>query len=260
MSTANLQLRIQDQVAWIQIDRPIKLNALNRVVLEELNQVFSELQTDASVRVIVLTGSGEKAFVAGADIAEFSEFGPAEGRALALKGQDDVFTFIEQMNKPVIAAINGFALGGGLELAMSCHIRIASSNARMGLPETSLGVIPGYGGTQRLAQIIGKGRAMELILSCQMLPADQALDFGLVTQVVPQEELLPAAAALAQKILKNSPFAIGQAIQAVNAAYEEGLNGFEAEVNGFGTCFGSEDFKEGTQAFLEKRKANFTGN
>ncbi|MDB9899679.1 MAG: enoyl-CoA hydratase [Candidatus Arcticimaribacter sp.] len=260
MSTANLQLRIQDQVAWIQIDRPTKLNALNRVVLEELNQVFSDLRTDVSVRVIVLTGSGEKAFVAGADIAEFSEFGPAEGRALAQKGQDDVFTFIEQMNKPVIAAINGFALGGGLELAMSCHIRIASANAKMGLPETSLGVIPGYGGTQRLAQIIGKGRAMELILSCQMLPADQALNFGLVTQVVPQEELLPAAAALAQKILKNSPFAIGQAIQAVNAAYDEGLNGFEAEVNGFGTCFGSEDFKEGTQAFLEKRKANFTGN
>jgi len=260
MSTANLQLRIQDQVAWIQIDRPTKLNALNRAVLEELNKVFSDLRTDASVRVIVLTGSGEKAFVAGADIAEFSEFGPVEGRALAQKGQDDVFTFIEQMNKPVIAAINGFALGGGLELAMSCHIRIASANAKMGLPETSLGVIPGYGGTQRLAQIIGKGRAMELILSCQMLPADQALNFGLVTQVVSQEELLPAAAALAQKILKNSPFAIGQAIQAVNAAYEEGLNGFEAEVNGFGTCFGSEDFKEGTQAFLEKRKANFTGN
>ena len=260
MSTANLQLRIQDQVAWIQIDRPTKLNAINRAVLEELNQVFSDLRTDTSVRVIVLTGSGEKAFVAGADIAEFSEFGPVEGRALAQKGQDAVFTFIEQMNKPVIAAINGFALGGGLELAMACHIRIASANAKMGLPETSLGVIPGYGGTQRLAQIIGKGRAMELILSCQMLAADQALDFGLVTQVVPQEELLPAAAALAQKILKNSPFAIGQAIQAVNAAYEEGLNGFEAEVNGFGTCFGSEDFKEGTQAFLEKRKANFTGN
>ena len=260
MSTTNLQLRIQDQVAWIQIDRPTKLNALNRAVLEELHQVFSELRLDTSVRVIVLTGSGEKAFVAGADIAEFSEFGPAEGRALAQHGQDDVFTFIEQMNKPVIAAINGFALGGGLELAMSCHLRIASSNAKMGLPETSLGVIPGYGGTQRLAQIIGKGRALELILTCQMLPADQALSFGLVTQVVPQEELLPAAAALAQKILKNSPFAIGQAIQAVNAAYEEGLNGFEAEVNGFGTCFGSEDFKEGTQAFLEKRKANFTGN
>ena len=260
MSTTNLQLRIQDQVAWIQIDRPTKLNALNKAVLEELHQVFSELRLDTSVGVIVLTGSGEKAFVAGADIAEFSEFGPAEGRALAQKGQDDVFTFIEQMNKPVIAAINGFALGGGLELAMSCHLRIASSNAKMGLPETSLGVIPGYGGTQRLAQIIGKGRALELILTCQMLPADQALSFGLVTQVVPQEELLPAAAALAQKILKNSPFAIGQAIQAVNAAYEEGLNGFEAEVNGFGACFGSEDFKEGTQAFLEKRKANFTGN
>ena len=199
MSTSNLQLRIQDQVAWIQIDRPAKLNAINKAVLEELHAVFSELRSNENVRAIVLTGSGEKAFVAGADIAEFSEFNSAQGRALAQSGQDNVFTFIEQMNKPVIAAINGFALGGGLELAMSCHIRIASSNAKMGLPETSLGVIPGYGGTQRLAQIIGKGRATELILTCQMLTADQALNFGLVTQVVSQEELLHTAAELTQK-------------------------------------------------------------
>lgn len=257
---SNLQVRIQDQIAWIQIDRPTKLNAINKAVLEELHTVFSELRTNESVRAIVLTGSGEKAFVAGADIAEFAEFSPAQGRALAQNGQDEVFTFIEQMNKPVIAAINGFALGGGLELAMSCHIRIASSNAKMGLPETSLGVIPGYGGTQRLAQIIGKGRATELILTCKMLLADQALNYGLVTQVVPQEELLPAAAELAQKLLKNSPFAVAQAIQAINAGYSHGQDGFEAEVNGFGTCFGSDDFREGTQAFLEKRKANFTGN
>jgi enoyl-CoA hydratase len=164
------------------------------------------------------------------------------------------------MKKPVIAAINGFALGGGLELALSCHIRIASNNARMGLPETSLGVIPGYGGTQRLAQIIGKGRAMELILSCKMLNAEEAFSFGLVSQVVTQEELLSTASELAQKILKNSPFAIGQAIKSINAAYDEHQNGFEVEINAFGICFGSEDFKEGTQAFLEKRKANFSGN
>lgn len=260
MKTANLQLRIHDQVAWVQIDRPTKLNALNKEVLEDLHQVFSELRNDASVRVIVLTGSGEKAFVAGADISEFSKFSPNQGKALSQTGQDQVFAYIEQMNKPVIAAINGFALGGGLELAMSCHIRIASNNARMGLPETSLGVIPGYGGTQRLAHIIGKGRAMELILTCQMITADQALEFGLITQAVPQEELLSTAASVAQKILNNSPFAMNQAIQAVNAAYDENQNGYDVEINAFGTCFGSEDFKEGTVAFLEKRKANFTGN
>ena len=260
MNTANLQLRKQDQVAWVQIDRPAKLNAINKEVLRELHQIFFDLEEDDSIRVIVLTGSGEKAFVAGADIAEFSEFTPSQGKELSQSGQDKVFTFIEQMKKPVIAAINGFALGGGLELALSCHIRIASNNARMGLPETSLGVIPGYGGTQRLAQIIGKGRAMELILSCKMLNAEEAFSFGLVSQVVTQDELLSTASELAQKILKNSPFAIGQAIKSINAAYDEHQNGFEVEINAFGICFGSEDFKEGTQAFLEKREANFSGN
>ena len=259
MSTANLQLRIQDQVAWIQIVRPTKLNALNRAVLEELNQVFSDLRTDASVRVIVLTGSGEKAFVAGADIAEFSEFGPLEGRALAQKGQDAVFTFIEQMNKPVIAAINGFALGGGLELAMACHFRVASDNAKMGLPEVSLGVIPGYGGTQRLPQLIGKGNAMELIMTAGMISAEKAAALGLVNYVTTLEELMPLVEKLAGKIMRNSSVAISAAIKAVNANFEDGVDGFEVEISEFGNCFGTEDFREGTTAFLEKRKANFPG-
>lgn len=260
MNTANIQLRIQDQVAWVQIDRPTKLNALNKEVLSEIHQVFKSLKTNGTVRVIVLTGSGEKAFVAGADIAEFADFNPEEGKLLAKTGQEEVFNFIEQMNKPVIAAINGFALGGGLELAMACHIRIASSNARMGLPETSLGVIPGYGGTQRLPKIVGKGRALELILTGQMIPADRAFEIGLVNKVIPLAELLPSAASLAQKILNNSPFAMDQAIQSVNASFDETKNGFQVEIDAFGTCFGSDDFKEGTQAFLDKRKANFTGN
>ena len=173
------------------------------------------------------------------------------------KGQETVFDLIAQSTKPVIAAINGFALGGGLELALSCHIRIASTNARMGLPETSLGVIPGYGGTQRLAQLIGRGRATEMILSCRMVTAEEALNVGLVSQVVSQEELLSSAAALAEKIMCNSSNAMGHALRAIDAAYQEGVAGFEQEINAFGECFGHPEFKEGTQAFLEKRKANF---
>ncbi len=260
MNIQNLQLKKQDQIAWIKIDRPTKLNALNNAVLTELHYVFSELREDSSIRVIVLTGSGEKAFVAGADISEFASFDSGEAKQLSQEGQNRVFTFIEQMNKPVIAAINGYALGGGLELALSCHIRIASENAKMGLPETSLGVIPGYGGTQRLAHIIGKGRAMEMIITAQMINASQALDYGLVTQVVTQEELLLTASKLSSKILNNSPFAIAQAITSVNAAYDERKNGFDVEINAFSNCFSSKDFKEGTQAFLEKRKADFTGD
>ena len=253
-------VEINEGIALVMINRPKQLNALNKQTLEEIAVAFEAFRDNNDVKVVILTGSGDKAFVAGADISEFSKFSPNQGKALSQTGQDQVFAYIEQMNKPVIAAINGFALGGGLELAMSCHIRIASNNARMGLPETSLGVIPGYGGTQRLAHIIGKGRAMELILTCQMITADQALEFGLITQAVPQEELLSTAASVAQKILNNSPFAMNQAIQAVNAAYDENQNGYDIEINAFGTCFGSEDFKEGTVAFLEKRKANFTGN
>ena len=253
----HLLVKKQDKITWVSIHRPKKLNALNAALLEELHQLFLFLKEQKDVRVIVLTGSGEKAFVAGADIVEFAQFDPQQGKTLSRRGQETVFDLIAQSSKPVIAAINGFALGGGLELALSCHIRIASTNARMGLPETSLGVIPGYGGTQRLAQLIGRGRATEMILSCRMISAEEALDVGLVSQVVSQEELLSSAAALAEKIMRNSSNAIGHALKAIEAAYQEGVAGFEQEINAFGECFGHPEFKEGTQAFLEKRKANF---
>lgn len=247
----------QDKTAWISLHRPKKLNALNAELLEELHDLFSALEEDNSIRVIVLTGSGEKAFVAGADIAEFAQFDEKQGSELSRMGQSKVFDLIAQSTKPVIAAINGFALGGGLELALSCHIRIAAVNARMGLPETSLGVIPGYGGTQRLAQLIGRGRATEMILSGRMINAEEALQVGLVSQVVAQDDLLSTAAKLTDKIMGNSSFAMAQALKAIASGYQEGVNGFDQEVNAFGECFGHPEFKEGTQAFLEKRKANF---
>ena len=257
MTYKHLLIEKQDRIAWININRPTKLNALNGEVLEELHAAFSAIKADEEVRVVVLTGSGEKAFVAGADIAEFAQFDVTEGESLAKKGQDLVFDFIANMPKPVIAAVNGFALGGGLELALSCHIRIASTNARMGLPETSLGVIPGYGGTQRLAQLIGRGRATELILTCRMMGAEEALHTGLVSRVVPQEELLATAAEMGGKIMNNSSNAIAHALQSIAAGYEEGVDGFDVEIAHFGNCFGHLEFKEGTQAFLEKRKANY---
>lgn len=257
MTFEHLLVEKQDKIAWVSLHRPKKLNALNAALLEELNQLFLSLKEESDIRVIVLTGSGEKAFVAGADIAEFAQFDAQQGEALSRMGQEKVFDLIAQSSKPVIAAINGFALGGGLELALSCHIRIAAKNARMGLPETSLGVIPGYGGTQRLAQLIGRGRATDLILTCRMMGAEEALQVGLVTQVVAQEELLASAAILADKIMQNSSNALGHALAAINAGYQEGVDGFEQEIKAFGQCFGHPEFKEGTQAFLEKRKANF---
>jgi enoyl-CoA hydratase len=207
----------------------------------------------------VVTGSGDKAFVAGADIKEFADYSGKEGKALAQQGQDSLFNRIERSSKPVIAAINGFALGGGLELALACHIRIASDNARMGLPEVSLGVIPGYGGTQRLPQIVGKGKAMEMILSAKMMGAEDAAACGLVNSVVPPDALLETARKMARSIMKNSPKAVSTAIQAVLASYEDGINGFQEEINCFGASFETEDFKEGTQAFIEKRKPTFSG-
>jgi enoyl-CoA hydratase len=212
-----------------------------------------------NIRVIILTGSGEKAFVAGADIKEFASFSVEEGKNLASQGQDLLFSFIENMSRPVIAAINGFALGGGLELAMSSHIRIASSNAKMGLPEVSLGVIPGYGGTQRLAQLVGRGKANEMVFSAGMISASDALQWGLVNYVVESSELLIKAEEIAQKICNNSGSAIAAAIRAVNANFTDGTNGYDVEIDEFGKCFGTKDFKEGTSAFMEKRKANFTG-
>lgn len=255
----NILSEITGGIATVTINRPTKLNALNKQTIQELHDAFVVLETDADVRVIVLTGSGEKAFVAGADIAEFANFSVEEGAQLAAQGQELLFDFVQNLKTPVIAAVNGFALGGGLELAMACHFRTASDNAKMGLPEVSLGVIPGYGGTQRLPQLVGKGRAMEMIMTAGMISAEEAKNYGLVNHVVPQVELLDFCNGIAQKIIKNSPVAIGQAIKAVNANFEDGVNGFKTEIKAFGKCFGTEDFKEGTTAFLEKRKAAFPG-
>lgn len=248
---------IRNQVAFLTINRPQQLNALNKDTIEALHNALAAADADPAVGVIILTGSGEKAFVAGADIKEFAHFNIAQGGELALRGQQTLFDFIEQLSTPVIAAVNGFALGGGLELAMAAHVRIASSNARMGLPETSLGVIPGYGGTQRLAQLIGRGKANEIIFTAGMLKADEALQWGLVNAVVEQADLLATCETMAQKMLANSPMAIAAAIRCVNAGFTEGVNGFEVEIEEFGKCFGTPDFKEGTTAFLEKRKPNF---
>ena len=257
MALENIILEHEKGIATVYINRPEKLNALNKATIQELHETLKMIDENPEVRVIIITGSGEKAFVAGADIAEFAHFSAEEGSKLAAQGQQLLFNFIENMKTPVIAAVNGFALGGGLELAMACHFRIASENAKMGLPETSLGVIPGYGGTQRLAQLVGKGRAMEMILTAGMIDADTAKIYGLVNHVVPQEELFSAYMNIATRIMKNSPVAIGKAIEAVNANYISGINGFDVEIKNFGDCFATDDFKEGTTAFLEKRKANF---
>jgi enoyl-CoA hydratase len=259
MSYKNLLVRNENQISYITINRPDKLNALNKETIEELSDAFKKGEYDSEIRVMIITGSGEKAFVAGADISEFASFSIENGKKLSKEGHDILFNLIENLNTPVIAAVNGFALGGGLELAMSCHIRVASENAKMGLPEVSLGVIPGYGGTQRLAQLIGKGKAFELIFTAGMIKADEALNLGLVNHCVPQTELISKCESIAQQIIKNSPSAIGAAIRSVNAGFKDGVDGFEAEVTEFGKCFGTADFKEGTSAFLEKRKANFTG-
>ncbi len=255
----NIIFEDRDAVRIITINRPKQLNALNKQTISELSSLLDQTEKEDAIRVIILTGAGEKAFVAGADIKEFADFSEAEGARLSAEGHEKLFNKVENLSTPVIAAVNGFALGGGLELAMSAHIRIASSNARMGLPEVSLGVIPGYGGTQRLPQLIGKGRANELMFTAGMIKADKALAYGLVNDVVEQAELLDTALVLASKIAVNSPKAISHAIKSVNAGFSEGKDGMQVEIDEFGKCFGTEDFKEGTTAFLEKRKPSFTG-
>ena len=255
----NLLVERKGMIEIITINRPSQLNALNKETIQELNAALTAANDDKNVGVIILTGSGEKAFVAGADIKEFAHFSIAEGGKLAANGQELLFDYVENLNTPVIAAVNGFALGGGLELAMASHIRIASSNARMGLPEVSLGVIPGYGGTQRLAQLVGKGKANEMVFTAGMIKAEEALTWGLVNTVVEHENLMNAAEEMAAKILNNSGTAIASAIRAVNAGFKDGVDGYQAEIEEFGKCFGTADFKEGTTAFIEKRKANFRG-
>ena len=257
MTFENILIAQENAIATITINRPTKLNALNKATIQELHDAFKSLDDDKNIRAIIITGSGDKAFVAGADIAEFANFSVDEGANLAQKGQELLFDFVENLKTPVIAAVNGFALGGGLELAMSCHFRIASENAKMGLPEVSLGVIPGYGGTQRLPQLIGKGKAMEMIMSAGMLTSAEAKEYRLVNYVVSQEELMSFCLGLAQKIVRNSPVAIGSAISAINAGFTHDSNGYKVEIELFGKSFGTSDFKEGTTAFLEKRKPEF---
>jgi enoyl-CoA hydratase len=255
MNFENLLIKKEKLITTVYINRPKKLNALNSATIKELHLAFKALEDDESCRIILLTGSGEKAFVAGADISEFAHFSKIEGADLARKGQEILFDFIENFSKPIIAVVNGFALGGGLELAMASHFRIASENAKLGLPEVSLGVIPGYGGTQRLPQLIGKGKAMELILTANMIDANEAKTLGLVNHVTIQEELLPLAKKLAERILQNSPNAISNVIKAVNSGYKK--DGFVTEIDAFGSCFQTNDFIEGTSAFLQKRKPEF---
>ncbi|MGZ5192754.1 MAG: enoyl-CoA hydratase/isomerase family protein [Kaistella sp.] len=255
MNYENIILEKDGKTAIITINRPESLNALNYKTIQELSEAFGQLNDDADVRVIILTGSGEKSFVAGADIKEFSDFGTKAAEDLARNGQNILFNKIENLNKPVIAAVNGFALGGGLELAMSCHIRYASENAKLGLPEVTLGLIPGYGGTQRLPQLVGKGLANELIFSAKMITAERAKEIGLVNEVFSSEELLDKTKELATLISKNSPMGISKAIAAVNLSGTP--KGFETEIKSFGELFEMDDKKEGVSAFLEKRKPSF---
>lgn len=251
----NILLTKEDKLSIITINRPESLNALNAKTIQEISSAITELDNDNSCRVIIITGSGEKSFVAGADIKEFSDFGQEKAEELARNGQNFLFNKIENLSKPVIAAVNGFALGGGLELAMACHIRYASENARLGLPEVTLGLIPGYGGTQRLPKLVGKGIANEMIFSAKMIPAQRAKEIGLVNEVYPIGELISKTKELANVIAHNSPMAISKAIHAVNLSDTD--KGFETEIKYFGELFELEDKKEGVSAFIEKRKPNF---
>jgi enoyl-CoA hydratase len=254
----NILTEIRNGILLLTLNRPDQLNALNKFVFSELEHIMTHLAVKNEVKGIIITGSGEKAFAAGADIKEFANFSVEEGKALSVNGQR-IFKLIEDFKKPIIAGINGFALGGGLELAMACHLRVASDNARFGQPEVSLGLTPGYAGTQRLTQLIGKGKSMELLMTGAMIKADEALKSGLVNYVFPLNELRAKTEELMLMILKQSPVAVAGVISCVNAYFTDGITGFETEVEEFGKCFGTDDFKEGTDAFLNKRKPVFTG-
>ena len=249
---------LENNVLTITINRPEKLNALNKDVFNDLEKALNEIEKNPEIKSVIITGSGAKAFVAGADISEFNSLNKEQAMGMAKKVQK-IFLRIENFPKPILAAVNGFALGGGCELSMACHFRIASDNAKFGQPEVNLGLIPGYGGTQRLVQLIGKGRAIELLISANMIDASTALQYGLVNHVVKQEELLAKARSILETINTKAPLAIASCIKAANAVYDETIDGYELEVTEFGNCFASEDMKEGTAAFLEKRKAEFKG-
>ncbi len=254
----NLATELNNGVLLVTVNRPDSLNALNTNTVNELGEMIQYVYDTPEVKGVIITGSGEKAFVAGADIKEIAEINEMNARKFSERGQE-VFAMIEDCEKPVIAAVNGFALGGGCELAMACHFRIASDNAKFGLPEVSLGVIPGYGGTQRMTQLVGKGKAFELIMTGDMVSASEALSLGLVNHVTTSKEaLLELANSIMAKIVVKGPLAVGMAIHCVNAVFSE-ENGYQTEANNFSNCCKTEDFKEGTQAFIEKRKAEFTG-
>ncbi|KIC62361.1 enoyl-CoA hydratase/isomerase family protein [Chryseobacterium taiwanense] len=255
MNYENILLQSEEKISIITINRPESLNALNAKTIQEISTALDQLNSDSSCRAIIITGSGEKSFVAGADIKEFSDFGQEKAEEQARNGHNSLFNKIESLSKPVIAAVNGFALGGGLELAMACHIRYASENAKLGLPEVTLGLIPGYGGTQRLPKLVGKGLANEIIFSAKMILAQRAKEIGLVNEVFPIEELLTKTKELAKTIANNSPMAISKAILAVNLSDTD--KGFETEIKSFGELFDMDDKKEGVSAFMEKRKPTF---
>ena len=257
MSYNNLTCEIENRINIISINRPEKLNSLNIETFSEIDQAIKSSVRNPEVRIIIITGVGEKAFAAGADIKEFVNFNMEQASELSESGHKILSETIERCPKPIIAAINGYALGGGLELAMACHLRVASENSKMGLPEVSLGIIPGYGGTQRLSQLIGKGRALDMIMTAKMIDADEALAFGLINYKTSQIELIDFVKNLSAKILSNSSNAIKNAIKSVNANFEFGVDGFKTEINEFAKCFETNDFKEGTSAFLNKRKPDF---
>jgi enoyl-CoA hydratase len=255
----NLLIDVVDGIATVTINREKAMNALNSQTLSEFRHFFSVAAPALdNLKGVILTGAGTKAFVAGADITEFRDLSAEQGTAFARNGQD-VFFLIERFPKPVVAAVNGFALGGGCELAMACHLRVAGEKARFGQPEVNLGLIPGYGGTQRLVQYIGKAKALELMLTADMIDAQEAYRLGLVNSVVPQGEELGAAKAMLEKIAAKAPVAVAKVIEAVNAYFQDGVDGFEAELKAFGDCCATDDFREGASAFLEKRAAVFTG-
>ena len=256
---SNLKLDLQDGILTITINRASKMNALNIETVQEIKTAMQEVYDDDEIKGVIFTGDGEKAFIAGADIAEIAELNEVVGRRFAERGQE-TFDMIEYCTKPVIAAVNGFALGGGCELAMACHIRIAADNAKFGQPEVNLGIIPGYGGTQRLTQLVGKGKALELMMTGDMINAQEAYGYGLVNHVVPQSELMQKCREIMQKITAKAPLAVGLVIDCVNAVYDKEEQGYQTEANSFSRCCGSQDFKEGTRAFLEKRKPAFSGN
>ena len=255
----NLLYEKKNAIAYVTVNRPKVLNALNMATMEELRTVFHAIKADDSVRVVILTGAGEKAFVAGADLNELAKHNAVEGKAYTHRGQS-VLNLIENLGKPVIACINGFALGGGCEIALACTMRLASENAKLGQPEVKLGIIPGYGGTQRLSRLVGKGIAQQLVLTGEMISAQEAQRIGLVNEVVAQAELVPRAEAIAHKIVANAPLAVQYAMEAINRGMEMTLaEGLYLEATLFGVCCATEDKTEGTKAFLEKRAPNFKG-